>query len=65
MELAAEAADRGTWVAWPPATNRITCRASLLRGLLALQDVDADSRAYVDAAVTACNTGVVSLSFGD
>lgn len=65
LELAAEAADRGTWVAWPPATNRITCRASLLRGLLALQDVDADSRAYVDTAVTACNTGVVSLSFGD
>ncbi len=64
-EIAADAADRGTWVAWPPATNRITCRASLLRGLLALQEVDADSRAYVDTAVTACNTGVVSLSFID
>ena len=57
--LTLEAADRGTWVAWPQATNRITCRASLLRGLLALQDPEADAAAYVNTAVTACNTGVV------
>lgn len=57
--LALAAADRDAWVAWPPATNRIACRASLLRGLLALQQVDVDTRAYVDTAVTACNTGLV------
>jgi ABC-type glycerol-3-phosphate transport system substrate-binding protein len=57
-QLALDAADQGTWVAWPQATNRITCRASLLRGLLALQDPEADAAAYVDTAVTACNTGV-------
>jgi len=56
--LALDAADQGTWVAWPEATNRITCRASLLRGLLALQHPEADAVAYVDTAVTACNTGV-------
>jgi ABC-type glycerol-3-phosphate transport system substrate-binding protein len=58
--LALEAADSGAWVAWPQPTNRITCRASLLRGLLALQDESADARAYIDTAVTACNTGVTS-----
>ncbi|MCU0520290.1 MAG: ABC transporter substrate-binding protein [Anaerolineae bacterium] len=57
-QLTLDAADQGTWVAWPQATNRITCRASLLRGLLALQDPEADAAAYVDTAVTACNTGV-------
>jgi len=56
--LALDAADQGTWVAWPEATNRITCRASLLRGLLALQHPEANAVAYVDTAVTACNTGV-------
>ncbi len=56
--LALDAADQGTWVAWPQATNRITCRASLLRGLLSLQNPEADTVAYVDTAVTACNTGV-------
>ena len=57
-QLTLDAADQGTWVAWPQATNRITCRASLLRGLLALQDPEADAAAYIDTAVTACNTGV-------
>ncbi len=57
-QLTLDAADSGAWVAWPQATNRITCRASLLRGLLALQDEEADANAYVDTAVTACNTGV-------
>ena len=59
--LTLEAADSGKWVGWPQPTNRITCRASLLRGLLALQDASADARAYVDTAVTACNTGVTSV----
>ena len=58
-QLTLDAADQGTWVAWPQATNRITCRASLLRGLLALQSPEADAAAYVDTAATACNTGVV------
>lgn len=56
--LTLAAADSGEWVVWPLATNRITCRASLLRGLLAMQSIDADVPAYVDTAVTACNTGV-------
>ncbi|MGC9469333.1 MAG: ABC transporter substrate-binding protein [Anaerolineae bacterium] len=58
LRLTLTAADEGGWVAWPQATNRITCRASLLRGLLALQQEDADTDAYIDTAVTACNTGV-------
>jgi ABC-type glycerol-3-phosphate transport system substrate-binding protein len=57
-QLTLDAADSGAWVAWPQATNRITCRASLLRGLLALQQAETDADAYVDTAVTACNTGV-------
>jgi ABC-type glycerol-3-phosphate transport system substrate-binding protein len=56
--LTLAAADDSSWVSWPLATNRITCRASLLRGLLALQNIDADAPAYIDTAVTACNTGV-------
>jgi ABC-type glycerol-3-phosphate transport system substrate-binding protein len=58
LSLTLAAADNETWVVWPLATNRITCRASLLRGLLALQNMDADAPAYIDTAVTACNTGV-------
>ena len=56
--LALATAEQGTWVAWPQPTNRITCRASLLRGLLALDAVETDIDAYIDTAVTACNTGV-------
>lgn len=56
--LALTAAEQGTWVTWPQPTNRITCRASLLRGLLALESVETDTDAYIDTAVTACNTGV-------
>ncbi|MGC9520639.1 MAG: ABC transporter substrate-binding protein [Anaerolineae bacterium] len=58
LEITLNAADSGDWVAWPQATNRIACRAALLRGLLALQEMDADTDAYVETAVTACNTGV-------
>lgn len=56
--LTLAAADADAWVSWPLPTHRITCRASLLRALLALQNVDADAPAYIDTAVTACNTGV-------
>jgi ABC-type glycerol-3-phosphate transport system substrate-binding protein len=57
-QLTLNAADSGAWFSWPLVTNRITCRASLLRGLLAFQREDADVNAYIDTAVTACNTGV-------
>jgi ABC-type glycerol-3-phosphate transport system substrate-binding protein len=57
-QLALEVSDSGAWVAWPQPTNRMACRASLLRGLLALQREDADANAYIGSAVTACNTGV-------
>lgn len=56
--LALTASEQGTWVTWPQPTNRITCRASLLRSLLALESVETDTDAYIDTAVTACNTGV-------
>lgn len=57
-QITLAAADSGSWLAWPLATDRITCRASLLRGLLALGQEDVDTNAYVNTAVTACNTGV-------
>ncbi|MBN1250036.1 MAG: extracellular solute-binding protein, partial [Anaerolineae bacterium] len=57
-QLTLAAADSGDWFPWPLATNRITCRASLLRGLLAFQQEEVDTNAYIDTAVTACNTGV-------
>lgn len=57
-QLTLDAADSGAWFSWPLATNRITCRASLLRGLLAFQQEAVDTNAYIDTAVTACNTGV-------
>jgi sn-glycerol 3-phosphate transport system substrate-binding protein len=57
-QLTLAAADSGAWFSWPLATNRITCRASLLRGLLAFQQEEVDTDAYVNTAVTACNTGV-------
>jgi ABC-type glycerol-3-phosphate transport system substrate-binding protein len=57
-QLTLASADSGAWLSWPLATNRITCRASLLRGLLAFQQEDVDTQAYIDTAVTACNTGV-------
>ncbi|MGC9349247.1 MAG: ABC transporter substrate-binding protein [Anaerolineae bacterium] len=57
--IALAAADNDAWIAWPQPTNNMTCRASLLRGLLAFDNPEADTDAYIDAAVTACNTGVV------
>jgi len=58
LRLALATAGSESWVAWPPATDRMTCRASLLRALLAFQSEEADTDAYIDTAVTACNTGV-------
>jgi len=58
LRLTLAAADSESWIVWPPATDRMVCRASLLRALLAFQLEEADTDAYIDTAVTACNTGV-------
>ncbi len=60
--LTLDAVTRETWAVWPAAADDITCRASLLRGLLAMQEEDADPRAYVETAVTACNIGAARSS---
>lgn len=59
--LALESAESGAWVPWPPATYHRSCRASLLRSLLALGTDNADPIAYVNAAVTSCNTSLQSF----
>lgn len=56
-QLALDAADTGAWVAWPRYTNKMACRASLLRALLSLGGRPTPG-AYIEAAATACNTGV-------
>lgn len=58
LRITLDAANNGSWVAWPPHTNDMACRASLLRGLLSLKDGTTDPGAYTSIAVTACNTGV-------
>ena len=58
LRLTLATAGSESWIVWPPATDRMTCRASLLRALLAFQSEESDTDAYVDTAVTACNTGV-------
>jgi len=58
LQLTLATADSVPWVVWPPATDRMACRASLLRALLAFQLEETDTDAYIDTAVTACNTGV-------
>lgn len=55
--LTLDAADAGAWVAWPRHTNKMPCRAALLRALLSLGSQPAPG-AYIEAAATACNTGV-------
>ncbi len=57
-EIALQSAESGTWVPWPHATYHRACRASLLRSLLALGSEEADPTAYVNAAVTSCNTSL-------
>lgn len=58
LEITLAAADQETWVAWPRFTDNMACRASLLRGLLSLGQGATTPGAYIDTAVTACNTGV-------
>jgi len=58
LQIALAAADNGTWVAWPRYTDNMACRASLLRALLALKESTPTPGAYIDIAVTACNTAV-------
>ncbi|MBN2002369.1 MAG: extracellular solute-binding protein [Anaerolineae bacterium] len=58
-EIALQAAERGTAIAWPPYTNMMACRASLLRALLSLGGQSTPG-AYIEAAATACNTGMRS-----
>lgn len=58
LEITLAAADQATWVAWPRFTDNMACRASLLRGLLSIGQGVETPGAYIDTAVTACNTGV-------
>ncbi len=58
LEITLAAADQATWVAWPRFTDNMACRASLLRGLLSIGEGVTMPGAYIDTAVTACNTGV-------
>jgi len=58
LEMTLAAADQETWVAWPRFTDTMACRASLLRGLLSIGQGVETPGAYIDTAVTACNTGV-------
>lgn len=58
LEVVLEADSRGSWVSWPLFTNRMACRASLLRALLFLGERDTQPRDYINTAATACNTVV-------
>jgi len=58
LEMTLAAADQQSWVAWPRFTDNMACRASLLRGLLSIGPGVTMPGAYIDTAVTACNTGV-------
>jgi len=58
LEVVLEADSRGSWVGWPLFTNRMACRASLLRALLFIGERDTQPRAYINTAATACNTVV-------
>ncbi len=56
-EIALQAAEHNTAVAWPLYTNTMTCRASLLQALLSLGGQSMPG-AYIEAAATACNTSM-------
>jgi ABC-type glycerol-3-phosphate transport system substrate-binding protein len=58
LEVVLDADSRGSWVRWPIFTNRMACRASLLRTLLLIGDKDSQPRDYINTTVTACNTTV-------
>ncbi len=55
--IALDAAIEGTWVAWPPHVNTVSCRSALLRSLMAL-DEETLPGAHLDTAATVCNTQV-------
>jgi multiple sugar transport system substrate-binding protein len=57
LDIALQSADSGAWVAWPRYANTMTCRAALLRTLLAL-GADPMPEASIKAVETACNAGV-------
>jgi ABC-type glycerol-3-phosphate transport system substrate-binding protein len=58
LQVVLDADARGSWVSWPLFTNRMACRASLLRAMLFIGERDSQPRAYINTAVTACNTVV-------
>lgn len=58
--LTLQSAEGSAWVTWPHATYHRSCRAALLRSLLALGTENADPIAYVNAAMTSCNTSLRS-----
>ena len=58
LNITLEADSRGNWVSWPLFTNRMACRASLLRALLFIGERETQPRDYINTAVTACNTVV-------
>ena len=60
LTLTLNAADHAQWVAWPRDTNKIACRAALLRTLLSLGGQPMPE-AYIEAATAACNSGVVNV----
>ncbi len=56
-KIALQSAERDTAVAWPPYTNKMECRASLMRALLSLGGQSVPG-AYIEEAATACNAGI-------
>ncbi len=62
LEVVLEADSQGSWVSWPLFTNRMACRASLLRALLFMGERDTQPRDYINTAATACNTAVQPIS---
>jgi ABC-type glycerol-3-phosphate transport system substrate-binding protein len=64
LEVVLKADSEGTWVAWPLFTNRMACRASLLRAMLFIGERDSQPQAYINTAVTACNTVVQPIEEG-
>jgi len=60
LTLTIDAADKDQWVVWPRDTNRIACRAALLRTLLSLGGQSMPGT-YIKAATMACNNGVVEV----
>ena len=62
LEVVLEADSQGSWVSWPLFTNRMACRASLLRALLFIGERDTQPRDYINTAATACNTAVQPIS---